>query len=76
VRTAAKLAPKRLHYEAGWTESWTHHRCEHKHLTIPEAVRCANFHGAGWYVFAVENRVERQLNETEEKLVNRLRFGH
>jgi len=31
--------------------------------------------GAGWYVFAVENGKPRELNETEESLVNKFRFG-
>lgn len=73
--TATKLAPKRLHYEAGWTESGNTRRCLHKHPTIPEAVACASVHGAGWYVFAVENRAGRELNQAEEEFVNKLRFG-
>jgi len=31
--------------------------------------------GYGWYVFAVENGVERQLHDAEDEIVNRLRFG-
>jgi hypothetical protein len=31
--------------------------------------------GAGWYVFAVENGEPRELNETEETIVNEFRFG-
>jgi hypothetical protein len=75
VRTAAKTAPIPLHYEAGWTESGHTHRCFHKHRAIDEAVACANVHGAGWYVFAVENRKGRQLTQVEEDIVNTLRFG-
>jgi hypothetical protein len=74
VPAATKPAPNRLHYEAGWTESGINRRCLHKHLTIPEAVACASVQGAGWYVFAIENRTGRQLTETEEDLVNKLRL--
>jgi hypothetical protein len=63
------------YYEAGWTESWSHRRCLHKHQTLIEAARCAMPQGAGWYVFAVENGKPRELNETEESLVNKFRFG-
>ncbi|HEY2457286.1 MAG TPA: hypothetical protein VGI13_08305 [Candidatus Acidoferrum sp.] len=31
--------------------------------------------GAGWYVFAVENGSPRELNETEDLVVNKFRFG-
>lgn len=31
--------------------------------------------GYGWYVFAVENGVERQPHDAEDEIVNRLRFG-
>jgi hypothetical protein len=37
-----------LHYEAAWTESWSHRRCMHKHRTLIEAANCAMPHGAGW----------------------------
>jgi len=75
VRAATKPAPSRLHYEAGWTESGINRRCLHKHPTIPEAVACAGVQGAGWYVFAIENRTGRELTQAEEDLVNKLRFG-
>jgi len=29
------------HFEAGWTESWSHRRCLHEHLTLIEAAECA-----------------------------------
>jgi hypothetical protein len=29
-----------IHYEAGWTDSWTHRRCMHKHKTLFE-LHCA-----------------------------------
>lgn len=74
MRAATKLAPNRLHYEAAWTESGINRRCLHEHPTIPEAVACAMVQGAGWYVFAVENHLGRQLTETEEDIVNTLRF--
>ena len=75
MRTAAKTAPSRLHYEAGWTEISHTRRCFHKHPGIDEAVACANLHGAGSYVFAVENKKGRQLTQVEEEIVNTLRFG-
>jgi hypothetical protein len=31
--------------------------------------------GAGWYVFAIESGVPRQLRNAEEEIVNRFRFG-
>jgi hypothetical protein len=64
-----------VQYEAGWTDSWSHRRCLHKHRTLSEAAECAMPTGAGWYVLAVENGEPRQLRDAEEKLVNRYRFG-
>jgi len=64
-----------LHYEAAWTDSWTHRRCLHEHQTLMEAARCAMPRGAGWYVFAVEGDAPRELNETEDRIVNEFRFG-
>ncbi|MGB7729295.1 MAG: hypothetical protein WBL50_14785 [Candidatus Acidiferrum sp.] len=63
------------YYEAGWTESWSHRRCLHKHYTLTAAARCAMPQGAGWYVFAVENGQPRQLDDTEENIVNSFRFA-
>ena len=64
-----------LHFEAGWTDSWSHRRCLHEHSTLLEAAQCASPHGAGWYVFAVEASEPRQLDGSEEALVNDYRFG-
>jgi hypothetical protein len=64
-----------IHYEAGWTDSWSHRRCLHKHQRLTEAAECAMPTGAGWYVFAVENGAPRQLLDAEEKTVNRYRFS-
>jgi hypothetical protein len=64
-----------IHYEAGWTDSWSHRRCLHNHRTLTEAAECAMPTGAGWYVFAVENGEPRQLLDAEENVVNRYRFG-
>jgi len=50
------------HFEAGWTESWSHRRCLHEHLTLIEAAKCAMPHGAGWYVFAVEGGRAATIN--------------
>ena len=63
-----------IHYEAGWTDSWSHRRCLHKHRTLLEAVECAMPQGCGWYVFAVENDQPRELRDAEEKIVNSYRF--
>ena len=64
-----------IYYEAGWNDSWQFRRCLHEHRTLSEAARCARPHGCGWYVFAVENSVPRQLTDAEDEIVDRLRFG-
>jgi len=64
-----------LHFEAGWTESWSHRRCLHEHQTLIEAAKCAMPHGVGWYVFAVEGDAPRQLTDAEDSVVNEFRFG-
>src|SRR5215831_5491743 len=64
-----------IYYEAGWNDSWQFRRCLHEHRTLSEAARCARPHGCGWYVFAVENSLPRQLNDAEDEIVNCLRFG-
>jgi hypothetical protein len=64
-----------IHYEAGWTDSWSHRRCLHVHRTLIQAAECAMPTGAGWYVFAVEDGEPRQLRDAEEKFLNRYRFG-
>jgi hypothetical protein len=64
-----------IHFEAGWTDSWSHRRCFHEHQTLIEAARCAMPYGAGWYVIAVENGTPRQLRNAEEEIVNHFRFG-
>ncbi len=63
-----------LHYEAPWTDSWHHRHCEHKHRTLIEAAKCAAPYGCGWYVFAVENDLPRQLDDEEDEIVNAYRF--
>ena len=63
------------YYEAGWTESWVHRRCLHKHPTLLEAAWCAMPRGPGWYVFAVDGNAPRELTDAEEKVVNEFRFG-
>ena len=64
-----------LYYEAAWTESWSHRRCLHEHQTLIDAAHCAMPRGAGWYVFAVEYGTPRELNDGEEDVVNKFRFG-
>jgi hypothetical protein len=65
-----------LHYEAAWTDSWSHLRCMHRHRTLIDAAHCAMPHGVGWYVFAVDCGTPRELNSSEEEAVNRFRFGN
>jgi hypothetical protein len=65
----------RTHYEAGWTDSWSHRRCLHKHRTLEAAAKCATKYGAVGYVFAVEGGVGRELRATEENVVHAIRFG-
>ena len=65
----------RTHYEAGWTDSWSHRRCLHKHRTLEAATKCASQYGAVGYVFAVEGGVGRELRATEENVVRAIRFG-
>ena len=64
-----------LHYEAAWTDSWSHRRCRHQHQTLIEAAKCAMPTGAGWYVFAVNGGTPRQLTDAEDAVVNEFRFG-
>jgi hypothetical protein len=64
-----------LHYEAAWTDSWSHRRCLHEHQTLIEAAKCAMPQGPAWYVFAVEGCTPRELNEEEQRIVNEFRFG-
>jgi hypothetical protein len=64
-----------LHYEAAWTDSWTHRRCCHQHQTLIEAAKCGMPNGAGWYVFAVSAGTPRQLTDAEDAIVNEFRFG-
>jgi hypothetical protein len=40
-----------------------------------EAAKCAMPHGAGWYVFAVDADTPRELNETEDRIMDEFRFG-
>jgi hypothetical protein len=70
-----RYAALNVHYEAAWTDSWSHRRCEHTHQTPFEAAECAIPHGAGWYVFAVELGTSRELTETEDRIVDEFRFG-
>jgi hypothetical protein len=70
-----RYAALNRHYEAAWTESWTHRRCLHNHQSLIEAAKCAMPQGAGWYVFAVEIDEPRELTEAEDRIVNEFRFG-
>ena len=64
----------RTHYEAGWTDSWSHRRCFHKHRTPSAAAKCSLPYGAYGYVFAVKDGVGRELRATEENIVHAVRF--
>ena len=64
-----------IYYEVGWNDSWSFRRCLHEHKTIVEAAKCGMPQVCGWYVFAVENSVPRQLTDAEDEIVNRFRFG-
>jgi hypothetical protein len=64
-----------IHYEAAWTESWSHRRCMHAHKTLLEAAECALPTGAGWYVLAVERGEPRELLPAEDSIVDRFRLG-
>ena len=63
------------HYEAAWTDSWSHRRCFHEHQTLIDVAKCGMPQGAGWYVFAVECGIPRELTNEEEQTVNKWRFG-
>jgi hypothetical protein len=67
--------PHNAYYEAGWTDSWSHRHCFHEHRTLLDAAACAAPHGAGWYVFAVEDGSPRQLKAAEDEIVNEFRFA-
>ena len=69
------VSQTRTHYEAGWTDSWSHRRCLHKHRTLEAAAKCAAQYGAVGYVFAVAGGVGRELRATEENVVRAIRFG-
>lgn len=70
-----RYAAFNIHYEAGWTDSWTHRRCLHNHQSLIDAAKCAMPHGAGWYVFAVDIDKPRQLMGWEDRIVDEFRFG-
>jgi hypothetical protein len=71
-----RFAALNTYYEAGWTDSWCHRRCEHIHRTLLAAARCGMEHGCGWYVFATEWGTSRELTAEENEIVDRFRFGH
>ena len=61
-----------VYHEAAWTDSWCHRHCLHAHQN---AHRRSKMRHAGWYVFAVESGRPRELNDEEEDVVNKFRFG-
>jgi hypothetical protein len=63
-----------VHYEAGWTDSWVHVRCFHKHPTLIDAAKCG-MPQPGFYVLAVEGDAARELTTEEDEVVNRFRFS-
>jgi hypothetical protein len=62
-------------YEASWTRELDPPSLHAQHPTLIEAAKCAMPHGAGWYVFAVEGDMPRELTDAEDKVVKELRFG-
>jgi hypothetical protein len=69
------VTPARTHYEAGFSDSFQHRRCFHKHRTLEAAAKCAMPYGPYGYVFAVEGGVGRELKTAEENVVRAIRFG-
>ncbi len=63
-----------VHYEAGWTDSWVHRRCFHKHPTLIDAAKCG-MPQPGFYVLAVEAGSPRELTLEEDNVVNRFRLS-
>jgi len=64
------------HYEAAWTDSFTHFRCWHEHASLIDAAKCAASQGTcGWYCFVVEFDAPRELTDDEDALVRAFRFG-
>jgi hypothetical protein len=63
-----------IHYEAGWTDSWVHCRCFHKHPTLIDAAKCG-MPQPGFYVLAVEHGEPRELTTSEDTIVNDFRFA-
>ena len=62
-----------VHYEAGWTDSWVHVRCFHKHPTLIDAAKCG-MPQPGFYVLAVDGGSPRELTTEEDEVVNQFRF--
>jgi hypothetical protein len=71
--TISREAPRDLHFEGAWTESWTHRRCLHQHRTLKEAAECVSRQGPAWYVFAVQDGKPRQLTAPEERSLQEFR---
>ena len=63
-----------VHYEAGWTDSWVHVRCFHKHPTLIDAAKCG-MPQPGFYVLAVDGGSPRELTKDEDEIVDRFRFS-
>lgn len=70
-----RYAALNIHYECGWTDSWSHRRCFHAHQTLIDAAKCGSAQGCGYYVFAVDIGEPRELTEAEDRIVNSFRFG-
>jgi hypothetical protein len=58
----------------GWTDSWVHVRCFHKHPTLIDAAKCG-MPQPGFYVLAIDGGSPRELTTEEDEVVNRFRFS-
>jgi hypothetical protein len=62
-----------IYYFSAWTDSGCLLGCEHEHSTVTSAVACLSC--AGGYVLAVENGVQRTLNDAEQAEFHTAMFG-
>jgi hypothetical protein len=62
-----------IYYYAAYTDSHCIIGCQHQHATVISAVACVS--AAGGYVIAVENNVNRQLNDAEELIFQKAMYS-
>lgn len=63
-----------LYYFAVYSDSGCLLGCDHQHETVISAVACCSTAGA--YVIAVEDNVQRELNEHEEAQFQSAMYGY